>query len=102
METFKNTTNAFSYTYERTLAAGETVFLKMPPVSPNKRGINDVGWLATDNIELSATLQDNPTAEGTMWQQILTDDEINKTVKIIKIVNTGTESGKVVIRAIFN
>ena len=98
---FTRTTNAFNYIFERDLAANEEVILKMPVVSPNKRGINDIGWQSDGDVKLYGTLSSNPEGEGTMWQEILPDDEVNKTVFAIKIVN-GSSACKIAIRAILN
>ena len=102
MESFVNTSNAFNYIYERTLAPGETVIVKMPPVSANKRGINDIGWMADDDVKLYATLQNYPEAEDAIWQEILVDDEINKTTRAVKAVNIGNATGYIIIRALLN
>lgn len=98
---FKRTTNAFNYVFEKDLDPSEEVIVKMPPVSPNKRGINDIGWQSNGNVTLYGTLSSDPESENAMWQEILPDDEINKTVSAIKIVNNG-EACKVAIRAILN
>ena len=98
---FKRTTNAFNYVFEKDLDPSEEVIVKMPPVSPNKRGINDIGWQSNGNVTLYGTLSSDPESENAMWQEILPDDEINKTVSAIKIVN-GETACRIVIRAIFN
>lgn len=102
MDKFRKVTNGFNYVYEKTLKKGETVVLAMPPVSSNKRGINDIGWQADGSITLYGTLSGEPESENTLWQEILTDDEINKTVAALKIVNTGSSECNVIIRAILN
>jgi hypothetical protein len=105
MEYFKRTSNAFAFVYERKVPAGETVVVKMPPVSPSKRGVNDIGWQTDgDGVTLYGTLAVNPELlqKDEFWQEIREHDEINKTVSAIKIVNEGTEPATVVIRAILN
>ena len=44
MEEFERMTTGFDYVYEDTVGAGEAIYLKMPVVSANKRGVNDIGW----------------------------------------------------------
>ena len=50
MAEFKKSPNGFNYSYERLIPANTTVILKMPTVSANKRGINDIGWQADGEI----------------------------------------------------
>lgn len=101
---FKNdTVSAFSYSFERVLAAGETILLKMPVVSSNKRGVNDIGFTAEDGITLYATLSARPENDSvTVWQEIRPYDEINKTTAYIKIVNNSGDKRRVNIRALLN
>ena len=103
-EYFKNTSNAFNYSFERVLKPAETVLLKMPPVSANKRGINDIGFAAEEGVSLFATLSSRPEREGvTLWQEIRPFDTINKTTAYIRIENTSqVEAKKVNIRVILN
>lgn len=100
MEKFTKVTNGFNFVYESELSANETVILTLPPVSPNKRGINDIGWQTDGDITLYGTLSSNPDSENALWQEIKENDEVNKTVSAIKIVNGDTDCN-VVIRAIF-
>ena len=102
IEKFYRVNNAFMYNYKRTLIPGEVVFLKMPSVSPNARGVNDVGFAYETGIKLSATLHDKPEDDAAIWQEIQPHDEINKTVSYIKIENTGEKDAKVNIRALLN
>ena len=104
IKNFKNTSNAFNYVFEDYIPAGEVVLLKMPPVSSNKRGINDIGFMADNNITLYATISATPDIEDNeVWQEINSYDEINKTTAYLKIVNESTDSsGNVIIRVIMN
>ena len=103
MTEFKKSLNGFSYTYEKELAANETVIIKMPPISPNKRGVNDIGWQTEgDQVELFGTLSADPESANAIWQKIIERDEINKTVSGLKVVNSGLTAGKVIIRVILN
>lgn len=101
MDEFKRTTNGFNFVYEKELAADETVILKMPVVSPNKRGINDIGWQTDGDVTLYGTLSGNPESDTALWQEIKENDEVNKTVSALKIVN-GSAACNIAIRAILN
>ena len=92
----------FSYVFERDLEANETVIVRMPAVSANKRGINDIGWITNGtDVELYATLAKNPKGEKALWQIIREYDEVNKVTSAIKIVNNG-DACRIEIRAILN
>ena len=97
---FERTTNAFNYVFEKEIPANETIVVKMPVVSANKRGINDIGWASNGDITLYGTLEKDPY-NAVLWQEIRENDEVNKTTSFLKIKNNGV-SCKVVIRAIFN
>lgn len=96
---FEQTTNAFNYVFEKDLTANDEVIVKMPAVSANKRGINDIGWLSNGDVTLYGTLEKNPE-KAVLWQEIRVNDEVNKTTSFLKIVNNG-DACKVAIRAIF-
>lgn len=98
---FERTTNAFNYVFEKNLDANETVIVKMPVVSANKRGINDIGWVSDGDVTLYGTLAKNPKDEKALWQPIREHDEVNKVTSAIKIVNNGGAC-RVEMRAIFN
>ena len=101
MYSFKNTTNGFNYIFEKDLAPNEELLLKMPCVSANKRGFNDIGWQASRNVDLYGTLALNPRSERAIWQKIEPYDEVNKTISALKIVN-GPDECSIVIRALLN
>ena len=102
MYTFRNTTNyGFCYVFEKTLKPNEIAIIKMPSISPNKRGVNDIGWQTDGDAVLYGTLSSNPTSENAMWEKIEENFEVNKTVYAIKVVN-GLNESKVAIRVILN
>ena len=98
---FERTTNAFNFVFEKDLEANETIIVKMPQVSANKRGINDIGWISDGNVTLSGTLAKNPISKKALWQEIRVNDEVNKVTAAIKIENKGGPC-RIEIRAIFN
>ena len=103
MREFKRTTNGFNYVFEDKINANETIILKMPSITPNKRGINDIGFSVDDGIVLYATISSKPDSDNaSLWQEIDPFDEINKTTSYIKIENTTDEIKSVIIRAILN
>lgn len=98
---FERTTNAFNFVFEYNLEANETVLVKMPVVSANKRGVNDIGWISDGDVRLFGTFAKNPKSETALWQEINENDEINKTTAALKIVNNG-DACRIEMRAIFN
>lgn len=99
MDKFKKVTNGFNFVYEKELEANEIVILAMPLASPNKRGINDIGWQTDGTVTLYGTLSSRPESDSALWQEIKDNDDVNKTVSAIKIVNSG-DSCNIVVRII--
>lgn len=99
IDSFKNASKGFNYVYEKELAANETVILKMPPVSPNKRGVNDIGWQTDGDVTIYGTLSRSPENDAALWQEIKSFDEVNKTVSAIKVVNNNAAC-RIVIRVL--
>ena len=107
---FENTTNAFNYVFAYDIPAKTTICVKLPVVSANKRGINDIGWASdagldeydVPKIKLSGTLAKNPKDKNAIWQEIQANDEINKCVSALKIKNLDSKPIRIEIRAIFN
>lgn len=93
--------SGFNFVFEKDLAANETVVVKLPSVSANKRGINDIGWLSDGDVTLYGSLAKNPKSEKALWQEIRENDEVNKVTAAIKIVNNGGAC-RIEMRAIFN
>lgn len=93
-------TTGFNFVFEKDLKANETVIVKMPAISANKRGINDIGWLSNGDITLYGTLAKNPKSEQALWQEIRENDEVNKVTSALKIVNNG-DACRIEMRAIF-
>lgn len=101
MERFKrmHDGNGFQFVFDRIVGEGETVIVKMPPISANKRGVNDIGWQTDGNAVIYATLSDD--YENGIWTEIPDFCDINKTVTALKIVNP-SNACRVTIRVILN
>ncbi|MBP3359941.1 MAG: hypothetical protein J6N52_03735 [Clostridia bacterium] len=101
LEHFQKIGEGFDYHFSKKLAPGDEVYVKMPSPSPNKRGVNDIGWQTdSDNVTLYGTLSCYVDSSDTIWDEIRSNDDVNKTVYAIKIINSGTRSARVYIRAI--
>ena len=107
---FQRTTNAFNFVFRKDLKENETIIVKMPPVSANKRGINDIGWICDQSeldehgnpkIRLYGTLAENPRDGEALVQEIRVNDEVNKTTSAIIVKNLG-RACRIEMRAIFN
>ena len=96
----KTGTTGFNFVFEKDLNANETVIVKMPAISANKRGINDIGWISDGRVTLYGTLAKNPKSEKALWQEIRENDDVNKVTAAIKIVNNG-DACRIEMRAIF-
>ena len=110
---FQRTTNAFNFVFRKDLGENEIIIVRMPPVSANKRGINDIGWISdaevlTDKdgnpdpqIRLYGTLAENLRDGEALVQEIRVNDEVNKTTSAIIVKNLG-KACRIEMRAIFN
>lgn len=99
-EKFKTDNTCFEYYYEDDLKANEIVYLKMPPISANKRSINDIGWQCESEMTVYATLS-HKLSDDVLWSEIKNEQEINKTVQYLKIA-AGNSGGKIYVRANLN
>lgn len=115
---FQRTTNAFNFVFRKEIGAKEAIIVKMPPVSANKRGINDIGWIGcavpdengnvpdeAENpiIRIYGTLAENLRDGESLIQEIQENDEVNKTVSAIIVSNISETNACIIeMRAIFN
>ena len=101
-EKFKHYDNmGFNYFWEGEVKNGETVILRFPPVTANKRGVNDIGWQIDGDAVLWATAASDPMKDTAIWQEIHDYEDVNKCAGAVKIVGSGGVS-RVVIRIILN
>ncbi len=89
----------FNFVYERKIPAGETVILRMPLVSANKRSRSDIGYTVDDCVIIYGTVAAN-FADTDKWVQIIDNGDINATVSALKLENTGNEAAAVLVRVI--
>lgn len=92
----------FRYFFEKDLKQNENVYIKMPTVTSNKRGVNDIGWQSESTVNIKATLchfLKEGEEDTALWTDIDNNVDINKTVTYLKIV-AGSTGGKVYINAI--
>lgn len=103
IEEFRKTdSSGFRYYFEKELKANEIVYIKMPTVTSNKRGINDIGWQSDTDVTIYATLKQflkENEEDNALWTEISDNSDINKTVTYLKVIG-GKESGMVYINAI--
>lgn len=99
---FERMTDGFNYVFEGKIAAGETIYIKMPVVSANKRGVNDIGWQCDgENVVLSATISRSPRTT-TLWSVVEENYLVNKTVSGLKFENKDMTACNLCIRVILN
>ena len=101
-EKFIHTDNTgFNYHWKGEVKTGDTVILRFPPVTANKRGVNDIGWQIDGGARLFATASPNPAADDALWQEIHDYEDINKCASGVKIIGAGGVS-KCLVRIILN
>lgn len=99
---FERTTNAFNYIFYKEIPAHSTIFLKIPVVSANKRGVNDIGWQCDGNdVELYATIAPNPS-QTTLWSVVKENYVVNKTISALKFENNDNNPCTLCVRVIMN
>lgn len=94
--------HGFNYFYDSEINAGDVIILKMPMVTPNKRGINDIGVVYSGDIAVYGTLSKDYDDDNSIWQQIQPRDDVNKTVSYLKFINNGEVTGRINVRIILN
>ena len=94
----KNT--AYDYSADVELKAGATEYIEVPKVSINKKGVIDIGWQSDDGITLYGTLSESFNADDTLWDEMSDGEEVNKTIRYIKAVNTVDTKQHLYIRII--
>lgn len=103
MEHFKRDNiehHGFGYVWDRTVAEDETVIVAMPPISANKRGVNDIAWQTeSDDVVIYATISAN--ANDALWTEIPDYGQINKCATYLKVKNNGA-AARVTMRALLN
>ena len=104
---FKNSRGdhyGFNYYFEAELEPNTGVVVAIPEVTPNKRSVNDIGWMITNqNAKIYGTLSPNPEndVEKALWQEVYPNNDINKVVSGIMVKNFDTSrSCRVLIRVI--
>lgn len=93
----------FERYYEGNLNPHDIVYLPMPNVNANQRSVNDIGWQCDGDIRIYATLSHKLTDNDkeTLWSEVGTEQEINKTVQFLKIEG-GETGGRVYVRVNIN
>ena len=106
---FKRTSsNGFNFVFRGEVNPNDVIIVKMPPVSANKRGINDIGWISDaepdesgqPQIRLYGTLAENPKDGSALIQEIGANDDVNKTASAVIVRNTGTKKCRIEMRTI--
>ena len=97
----RDNSSAFIYNFEKDLADNEIVIVKMPRVTANKRGVNDIGWLSDGDVTLYGTLAKDPRNKKALYQEIKENDDVNKVTSAVAVVNNGVAC-RIEMRAILN
>ena len=91
----------FNYHWQGDVDGGDTVLLRFPPVTANKRGVNDIAWQIEGEAKLFATASPDPLGEDAIWQEIHDYEDINKCASAVKVEGSGGVS-RAIVRIILN
>ena len=100
-EFVKTDNTGFNYRWNGKVSAGEEIILRLPLVTANKRGVNDIGWQIDGDARLFATVSDFREDSTVIWQEIFDDEGINKTASAVKLIG-GAGVSDVWLRVILN
>ena len=107
VERFSRVINAFNFVYDRKIGVADgEIIIRMPPVTPYARSINDIAYVKTFGIKLYGTIAHDIDEPDTPWIEISDGHDINKCTSALKIVvpedAENTENQHVCIRVNMN
>lgn len=94
----------FNYYFEGGIEKGNGIIIPLPEVTPNKRSVNDIGWMVSgDGVMVYGTLSAHPEENdgaNALWQELSPTEDVNKVCSALKFENTGESNVRVVVRVI--
>jgi hypothetical protein len=80
------------------------VMVLIPEVTPNKRSVNDIGWMVnSEHVKVYGTISQNPEendGENAFWQELSATEDVNKVCTALMFVNKGNSEADIAVRVI--
>lgn len=80
------------------------VMVLIPEVTPNKRSVNDIGWMVnSQDVKVFGTISQNPEendGENAFWQELSATEDVNKVCTALMFLNKGDSEADIAVRVI--
>ena len=80
------------------------VMVLIPEVTPNKRSVNDIGWMVnSQDVKVFGTISQNPEendGENAFWQELSATEDVNKVCTALMFMNVGKSEADIAVRVI--
>lgn len=80
------------------------VMILIPEVTPNKRSVNDIGWMVnSEDVKVFGTISQNPEendGENAFWQELSATEDVNKVCTALMFMNEGNSEADIAVRVI--
>lgn len=80
------------------------VMVLIPEVTPNKRSVNDIGWMVnSEDVKVFGTISQNPEendGENAFWQELSATEDVNKVCTALMFMNVGDSEADIAVRVI--
>lgn len=94
--------HGFNYFYDGLIEPKSSIIIKMPRPTPNKRGVNDIGFAFRGDVKVYGTISKSYAGDNVVWVEIEPFNDVNKTITYLKLENTGESAAVINVRAILN
>lgn len=86
------------------VTAQKGVMVLIPEVTPNKRSVNDIGWMVnSQDVKVFGTISQNPEendGENAFWQELSATEDVNKVCTALMFMNEGVSEADIAVRVI--
>jgi hypothetical protein len=80
------------------------VMVLIPEVTPNKRSVNDIGWMVnSEDVKVYGTISQNPEendGQNAFWQELSATEDVNKVCTALMFMNEGVSEADIAVRVI--
>lgn len=94
----------FNFYYGGKVGVQKGVMVLIPEVTPNKRSVNDIGWMVnSQDVKVFGTISQNPEendGENAFWQELSATEDVNKVCTALMFMNEGDSEADIAVRVI--